>query len=283
MTDDVRLSVGLRRHRKTKRLKRILGADGCWSLVCLFMWVGEERWTGDLSGLSDIDLEEESDWEGEPGRFVATLIDVGFMDGDEFDRSIHDWEEHNPYAAGKGARIERGKRGADARWNKHASSMLLASPSNAQGQCPPAPAPAPAQPKAKAEKPSSPTGSRLPTDWTVPGEWLSWAATEFPGFNARREADSFRDYWHSVAGAKGRKADWQATWRNWIRKATENRGGNGNGKQQPRSAVERVQAASQRYQQRDQFIDGQALRLGNQHPVGEDDGDLRPPLDFGVR
>lgn len=281
MTDDVRLSVGLRRHRKTKRLKRILGADGCWSLVCLFMWVGEERWTGDLSGLSDVDLEEEADWEGDPGKFVAALIEVGFIDGDEFDRSIHDWEEHNPYAAGKGARIERGKRGADARWNKHAISMQQASTSIALEQCPPAPAPAPAQPKAKAEKPSSPTGSRLPADWVVPVEWLSWSAVEFPGFNARREADSFRDYWHSVAGAKGRKADWQATWRNWIRKANENRGGRGNGQQQPRSAIERVQAANQRNRERREVIDGQALRLGNGDVVGEDDGYLPPPLDFG--
>src|SRR5690606_5110201 len=29
----------------------------------------------------------------------------------------------------------------------------------------------------------------------------------------------FRDYWHGVAGAAARKADWPATWRNWIRRA----------------------------------------------------------------
>jgi hypothetical protein len=30
-------------------------------------------------------------------------------------------------------------------------------------------------------------------------------------------AQRFADYWHGVAGAKGRKADWLATWRNWVR------------------------------------------------------------------
>lgn len=149
MTDDVRISTGLRRHRKTKRLKRILGSDGCWALVCLFLWAGEERWTGDLSGLSDADIEEEADWDGKPGALVAALLEVGYLDGAERQRNIHAWSEHNPYAASKGARIERGKKGAKARWNKdsdcseHAPSMRQAQTSNAHGQCPPAPAPAP--------------------------------------------------------------------------------------------------------------------------------------------
>lgn len=153
MADDVRIATGLRNHRKTKRLRRLLGADACWSLVCLFLWAGEERWTGDLSGLTDADIEEEAGWEGEPGALVAALVEVGFVSGDAGRRAIHDWQEHNPYAASKGSRIARGKKGAAARWSKadgDASSMQQAcsehATSNASGinkQCPPAPAPAP--------------------------------------------------------------------------------------------------------------------------------------------
>lgn len=68
-----------------------------------------------------------------------------------------------------------------------------------------------------------PTGSRLPDDWTLPEEWRAWAETH--GLNGRvnAEAEKFRDYWVSCAGAKGRKADWQATWRNWCRTALEGR------------------------------------------------------------
>ncbi len=42
----------------------------------------------------------------------------------------------------------------------------------------------------------------------------------------RYELEKFRDYWAGVAGAKGTKLDWDATYRNWIRKSTE--GGRGN-------------------------------------------------------
>lgn len=67
------------------------------------------------------------------------------------------------------------------------------------------------------ERDASPTGSRLPTDWAASPEQLAWARAERADIDPAREAASFRDYWHGVAGAKGRKADWEATWRNWIR------------------------------------------------------------------
>jgi uncharacterized protein YdaU (DUF1376 family) len=68
----------------------------------------------------------------------------------------------------------------------------------------------------------SPTGSRLPPDWTPSDADASFAANERPDVDWRNEADKFRDYWHGVAGAKGRKADWPSTWRNWIRRADGN-------------------------------------------------------------
>ncbi|KFA39987.1 hypothetical protein DF22_003424, partial [Xylella fastidiosa] len=72
------------------------------------------------------------------------------------------------------------------------------------------------------EKPKrSPHGSRLPDDW-APGEGDVLYATQ-QGVDGRYEAEKFRDYWRSVAGAKGRKQDWEATWRNWIRRAAENK------------------------------------------------------------
>ena len=30
--------------------------------------------------------------------------------------------------------------------------------------------------------------------------------------------NQFKDYWAGVAGSKGTKLDWFATWRNWVRK-----------------------------------------------------------------
>jgi hypothetical protein len=148
VSDDVRIATSLRSHRKTKRLKRLLGKEGCWSLICLFLWAGAERWTGDLSGLTDADIEEEADWDGDPGALIAALVEVKFIAGPKLSRRIHEWAEHNPYAATKGDRIEKGKAAANARWNRKADapSMPTASGGNATTpieQCPPAPAPTP--------------------------------------------------------------------------------------------------------------------------------------------
>lgn len=65
-------------------------------------------------------------------------------------------------------------------------------------------------------------GTRLDLDWQLPDDWCQWARATFPQTTAERvstEADTFRDYWVSAPGQRGRKADWEATWRNWCRKA----------------------------------------------------------------
>ncbi|WP_407473504.1 hypothetical protein [Sulfitobacter sp. PM12] len=65
-------------------------------------------------------------------------------------------------------------------------------------------------------------GSRLSEDWTLPRAWGEWAVGEgMAEFSVRREADKFRDFWIGAAGAKGVKTNWQATWRNWIRKSID--------------------------------------------------------------
>jgi hypothetical protein len=79
-------------------------------------------------------------------------------------------------------------------------------------------------------KPSSKKtiGERLSGEWFLPMEWGEWAVNEgLSEAQIRTQADTFKDYWISQPGAKGRKTDWQATWRNWIRKSKER--GNGNG------------------------------------------------------
>lgn len=65
------------------------------------------------------------------------------------------------------------------------------------------------------------TGSRLPPDWQPSDEDKDFATKSGVPWNS--EADKFRDYWSAQAGAKGRKTDWTATWRNWIRRAAETR------------------------------------------------------------
>jgi len=65
----------------------------------------------------------------------------------------------------------------------------------------------------------SPRGSRLPEDWYPSESDLEYARKH--GVDAEREAEKFRNHWTAQPGAKGRKADWSATWRNWILKSVE--------------------------------------------------------------
>lgn len=63
--------------------------------------------------------------------------------------------------------------------------------------------------------------ARLPPDWTLPKAWGEWALKDQPTWDAahaRRVADSFRDWWIAKAGKDGAKLDWEATWRNWVRR-----------------------------------------------------------------
>jgi hypothetical protein len=65
--------------------------------------------------------------------------------------------------------------------------------------------------------------SRLPNDWIISAEEKTFAISE--GLSPSQidsEAEKFRDYW---IGNGGLKADWIATWRNWVRKAKSFNGG----------------------------------------------------------
>lgn len=61
--------------------------------------------------------------------------------------------------------------------------------------------------------------TRLPADWVLPTAWCEWAEEEkgWSSEKARQVSASFKDYWIAKAGKDGRKMDWFATWRNWVR------------------------------------------------------------------
>lgn len=71
-------------------------------------------------------------------------------------------------------------------------------------------------------------GARLPKGWRPEGELRQWTLDTIKErqsqVSAGHELERFVDYWRSQPGAKGRKTDWAATWRNWIRKAIDMEG-----------------------------------------------------------
>ena len=75
-----------------------------------------------------------------------------------------------------------------------------------------------ASPKAQ---PAQARATALPVDWSLPQEWAEWALaerTDWTASHAELTARVFADYWHGKGGKDARKADWFATWRNWVRR-----------------------------------------------------------------
>lgn len=55
----------------------------------------------------------------------------------------------------------------------------------------------------------------------LPKAWGDWALKEKPSWSAahvRHVAEKFSDYWRAQPGRDGIRADWEAVWRNWVRR-----------------------------------------------------------------
>ena len=61
-------------------------------------------------------------------------------------------------------------------------------------------------------------GTRCPDPFLVTGPMREWAAEEAPLVDVKATTAAFVDYWRALPGQRGVKLDWQATWRNWLRK-----------------------------------------------------------------
>lgn len=106
-------------------------------------------------------------------------------------------------------------------------------------------------PPATPGPPKGSKGTRLPEDFTVTPEMAAWAREKAPSCGSA-DHEEFCDYWRGVPGAKGRKTDWVATWRNWMRRNHERRAA-----RQPRTASN----GQRRSTADDRIADIQALKL----------------------
>jgi hypothetical protein len=84
-------------------------------------------------------------------------------------------------------------------------------------------------------------GTRLPDDFCLNSEMREWAAKNAPHVNPDIALAEFIDYWSDIPGAKGRKVNWNGTWRNRLRELESRlmRNGNGSNKSRYEGASER--------------------------------------------
>jgi hypothetical protein len=85
-----------------------------------------------------------------------------------------------------------------------------------------------------ADKSAAPKrATRIPDDFLVTPDMLTWARENTPGLNIGLSTEKFIDYWRSK-GTNATKTDWVATWRNWLRSDHERNPGVQNGRASPR-------------------------------------------------
>lgn len=143
---------------------------------------------------------------------VGKIIDVGGMLFNErAGKEIQNTTEKSSKA----------KAAAQSRWDKKPNKNNDSGDAGASPKHMPQPCQLEPELDSKREAKASPkNGARLSADWFLPASWGEWALSEGASQElVRIEAAKFKDYWIGLAGAKARKADWLATWRNWIRKA----------------------------------------------------------------
>lgn len=99
MNSDIRVSTTFRNHRKRRKLDRELGMPSGGFLVDLWIGSAMSRPDGILTGWDETDIAIEAGWNGDAGEFVRALVDTGWLDEIENGYALHDWVDHNGYAA----------------------------------------------------------------------------------------------------------------------------------------------------------------------------------------
>lgn len=69
----------------------------------------------------------------------------------------------------------------------------------------------------KTTRSKSDAGTRIPEPFLLTAEMRAWAKKECPNINITKGTQEFVDYWRGRVGKEGKKADWEATWRNRMR------------------------------------------------------------------
>jgi len=115
---DIRVSVTWRSHPKRLRLRQTLGPEGCEALLDLWLFAGVNRPDGRLDAMRHLDIAREAGWTGDPDAFVDVLLNLGLLERDAAgELRIHDWTDHNAFAANAAARAAAARKANAVRWS----------------------------------------------------------------------------------------------------------------------------------------------------------------------
>lgn len=180
-------------------------------LLRVWRWFDQQTLEGNALGVSAALLDRIAGVTG----FANAMAKVGWLIVSDDGVSLPNFDRHNGETAKSRAltakRVAKHKANANGNDDGNAESVT---------------SPLPREEKNREEKNKTNVGgsskaearaSRLPNDWNPTAQQIVFCRTQRPDLNADEVACRFRDYWAAVPGAKGRKLDWDATWRNWVR------------------------------------------------------------------
>lgn len=110
----IRLEATFWQHRKTIRLRGMIGDAALWIPPRLWSYASQNQPDGDFSQYTADDLAMLLGYSGDATSMLQALQKTCFMD----EMKVHGWEERNSYHA---TFAERAKKAASARWQKERS------------------------------------------------------------------------------------------------------------------------------------------------------------------
>lgn len=105
----VRLETSFWTHRKTMRLRALIGDAALWLPPRLWCYAAQNQPDGDFSKYLPAEFAMILAYLGDAQALLEALQQAGFLDG----MQIHGWPEHNGYHE---VYAERAKKAANARW-----------------------------------------------------------------------------------------------------------------------------------------------------------------------
>lgn len=133
MNSDFRLSVDYLDHPKIIKARRRFGDAFVIAHIKLIGFTAKWKPDGNLTGMDDEEIAIAAGWVGDAQEFVAALVELRLLDEVDGSRQMHDWDDHNPFAATHAKRSEAAKANAKKRWNKKAGISDSDRQSNADG------------------------------------------------------------------------------------------------------------------------------------------------------
>ena len=98
MANDIRIKLDFLKHYKIGLLKKLAGENSPLNLLHLYLYTGANKPDGKLN-MSLFEIEMAAEWSGEEGVFANALLKCRLLDEVEGGYEVHDWFDHNTYAA----------------------------------------------------------------------------------------------------------------------------------------------------------------------------------------